>query len=153
VILRGTVLSVKSTQVRYVARGTTGTFTKVGVDVQEDQLRALQNPAEIRTSVTFGQEPEDIFAVLENQRDKAVVRSMCVSRLSHPVTGAETKLYSWPSKEKGNYLALFEDLAKTIRQGTPPAIKFKESAEVLEIIELALKSSTEGRTLDIPPRS
>ena len=61
--------------------------------------------------------------------------------------------YSWPSKEKGNYAGLFEDLAKSIRQGTPQAVKWEESAEVLEIIELAFKSSKEGRTVDVPPRA
>ena len=66
---------MKSTQFRYVARGTTGTFTKGGVDVQEDQLRALQKPSDIRTSATFGQEPEEIFGTLENQRGDEVVKS------------------------------------------------------------------------------
>ena len=122
--------------------------------MQEDQLRALQKPSDIRTSATFGQEPEEIFAVLENQRGKEVVRSVYVTLCPACVIVRLTLYkYSWPSKEKGNYAGLFEDLAKSIRQGTPQAVKWEESAEILEIIELAFKSSKEGRTVDVPPRA
>ena len=58
----------------------------------------------------------------------------------------------WPSTERGNYAALFEDLAKTIREGKEPVVKWAESAEVIEIIELAYQSAREGRTVTIPPR-
>ena len=59
----------------------------------------------------------------------------------------------WPSNIKGDYSGLFKDLASAIRNGTPQAVKWEESAEVIELIELAYKSSKEGRTLDIPPRA
>lgn len=59
---------------------------------------------------------------------------------------------SWPSKAKGDYAGLFRDVAKAIREKTPQAVKFEQSAEVIELIELALKSSKEGRTIEAPPR-
>ena len=61
--------------------------------------------------------------------------------------------HRWPSESKGDYSALFKDVASAIRNGTPQAVKWEESAEVIEIIELAYKSSKEGATLDIPPRN
>ena len=78
VTLRGTTLSVKSPQVRYIARGTTGTFTKYGVDPQEDLLRVIKAPSDIFTVAEYGQEPEELYGVLENQRGDEVVRSMYV---------------------------------------------------------------------------
>ncbi|KAI0761704.1 oxidoreductase [Irpex lacteus] len=131
VILRGAILSVKSPQVRYVVRGTTGTFSKFGVDVQEDQLKVIPKPADILTDAGYGQEPEAIYGTVENLKERA----------------------RWPSTAKGNYSGLFKDVASAIRNGTPPAVKWEESAEVIEIIELAYKSSKEGRTLEVPPRS
>ena len=47
-------------------RGTKGTFLKYGVDVQEDQLKVLANPAEITTSQTYGMEPEAIWGTVDN---------------------------------------------------------------------------------------
>ena len=75
-ILRGHILSVRSPQVRYVVRGTHGTFLKHGVDVQEDQLKVIKVPSDIFTSAEYGQEPEELFGILENQRGDSVVRSM-----------------------------------------------------------------------------
>jgi predicted dehydrogenase len=59
----------------------------------------------------------------------------------------------WPSKAKGDYSGLFKDVASAIRNGTPQAVKWGESAQVIEIIELAYQSSEEGRTLEVPQRT
>lgn len=58
----------------------------------------------------------------------------------------------WPSKAKGDYSGLFKDVASAIRNGTPQAVKWAESAQVIEIIELAYQSSKEGRTIEVPQR-
>ena len=65
VILRAAILSVHSRPVRYVVRGTKGTFHKHGVDVQEDQLRVIADPTSIHES-GFGREPGDIHGIVEN---------------------------------------------------------------------------------------
>ena len=65
VILRMAILSVHSRQVRYVVRGTKGTFHKCGVDVQADQLRVITDPTSIHES-GFGREPTDIHGTIEN---------------------------------------------------------------------------------------
>ena len=134
VTLRASILSVKAQQVRYIVRGTQGTFTKYGVDVQEGQLRVIPSPQGIHTQADYGVEPEDIYGTVEVQRGDHVVSSV------------------WPTKQKGDYSGLFIDVAKSIREHKEPAVKVVESAEVIEMIQLAYKASKEGRTLDVPPR-
>ena len=75
-IVRGAILSVKYPQVRYVIRGTSGTYSKFGVDPQEDQLKVIASPSDIFTKADFGEEPEDLHGVLENIRGEDVVRSV-----------------------------------------------------------------------------
>ncbi|THH33575.1 hypothetical protein EUX98_g519 [Antrodiella citrinella] len=138
VVHRGTSISVRSSQVRYIVRGTQGTYTKFGVDVQEDQLKAIGSPADIvdSSNTSYGQEPEEIFGTLENFElgsETNVVRSI------------------WPSTAKGDYASLFKDVAATIREGKTQAVKWKESAEVIELIELSKQSAREGRTIEVPP--
>lgn len=76
-ILRGHILSVRSPQVRYVIRGTQGTYLKYGVDVQEDQLKVIPSPADIAQSEGYGVEPEEIYGTVENlDVEGKVVKSM-----------------------------------------------------------------------------
>ena len=116
-------------------RGTRGTFTKYGVDVQEDQLRVIEAPQLINTKADYGVEPKEIYGVVETLQGDHIVQSV------------------WPTKHKGAYSGLFIDVAKAIRQGRAPAVRWEESAQVIELIELAYKASKEGRTLDVPPRA
>jgi len=135
-ILRSHILSVRSPQVRYVVRGVRGTYTKCGIDVQEEQLKAITSPSEILQSPTYGKEPEQQWGTLENlvENDK-VVKSI------------------WPTTEKGDNAALFVNLAEAIRQGKEQAIKWEESTDVIEIIQLAYQSAKEERTIVVPPRN
>ncbi|CDO74620.1 hypothetical protein BN946_scf184325.g7 [Trametes cinnabarina] len=136
VILRGHTLSVRSLQVRYVVRGTQGTYLKFGVDVQEDQLKVIPSPAAITSDANYGVEPEDIWGTVEHlDAQSKVVKS------------------TWPSTERGTYIKLFENLAAVIREGAEQAVKWEQSAEVIELIELAYQSAREERTLVVPPRS
>ncbi|KAI0637946.1 oxidoreductase [Trametes polyzona] len=136
VILRGHILSVRSPQVRYVVRGTRGTYLKSGVDVQEDQLKVIPSPAAIAQTDNYGVEPEDIWGTVENlAADGSVVKSV------------------WPSTERGSYINLFENLAAVIREGAEQIVKWEQSAEVIELIELAYQSAKEERTITVPPRA
>lgn len=47
-------------------RGTTGTFIKTGIDVQEQQLRAYADPEDILKDPAYGLEPEALWGTLEN---------------------------------------------------------------------------------------
>ena len=57
---------MRSPQLRYVVRGTTGTYIKAGLDVQEQQLRAYADPEEIVKDPAYGVEPETHWGTLEN---------------------------------------------------------------------------------------
>lgn len=64
-ILRAHILSVRSSQLRYLVRGTHGSYTKYGVDVQEDQLKTFNDPATQIHAEGFGKEPETLWGTLE----------------------------------------------------------------------------------------
>ena len=49
-------------------------------------------------------------------------------------------------------MKLFENVAAVIRDGAEQAVKWEESAEVIELIEIAYKSAAEERTVPVPPR-
>ncbi|KIJ56753.1 hypothetical protein M422DRAFT_57398 [Sphaerobolus stellatus SS14] len=127
-ILRSHFQSARKTQLRYSIKGLKGTFTKTGVDVQEDQLKA----ANIAVSdPSFGTEPEEIYGTLELLQQDSTIK--------------ETKVIS----EKGTYPSLYRNVAAAIREGAPLDVKWEDAAMVIRIIELAKQSSAEGKTLDI----
>ena len=57
--------------------------------------------------------------------------------------------FRWPTSERGNYAALFANLAGVIREGKEALVKWEESADVIEVIEAAYQSAREGRTVAI----
>ncbi|KAJ7591200.1 NAD(P)-binding protein [Mycena floridula] len=132
-ILRAHILSVTEKQVRFIVRGTRGTFRKVGLDIQEPQLKAMAHPSEIFTMANYGKEPKEIWGTLEVGDN--------LDSLS------ETR---WPSTDPGCYHELYKNLAAVIRDGAEPAIKWEEAIAVIEMIELAHKSSKEGKTVQVP---
>ncbi|KAF8665592.1 hypothetical protein AX16_000049 [Volvariella volvacea WC 439] len=136
VILRAHILSVRSPQLRYVVRGTRGTYIKYGLDLQEDQLKAISAPREIFES-QFGREPETLWGVLEHLEQD----------------GTTVQRSTWPSSDAGSYVGLFKNLAAVIREGAEPAVKWAEATAVIEMIELAHKSSRTGATVLVPPIS
>ncbi|KAJ6539212.1 hypothetical protein B0H19DRAFT_1177724 [Mycena capillaripes] len=131
-IARAQLLSVRSPQPRYTVLGTKGSYVKYGVDVQEDQLKVISTPTTIHEQ-NYGVEPESIWGILEclEEDDATVTRSI------------------WPS-EPGCYANLFRNLAAAIREGAELAIKWEEATAVIEMVELAHKSSKEGVTLVVP---
>ncbi|EPQ59911.1 hypothetical protein GLOTRDRAFT_27456, partial [Gloeophyllum trabeum ATCC 11539] len=132
VILRASILSARSPQLRFVVRGTKGTFVKYGLDVQEDQIKEMANPEGILTDAGYGKEPKDIWGTVQNLKGEQVVTS------------------TWPTEEAGCYVELWKNLAEVIRNGKEQAVKWEESAAVIEIIELAYLSSKEGKTIVVP---
>lgn len=64
VILRSHALSVRSPQVRFIVRGTKGTFLKYGMDVQDVQLKVLSSPTAILEK-QYGMEPEYLWGTIE----------------------------------------------------------------------------------------
>ena len=60
-----------------MVRGTRGTFVKYGIDVQEDQLKAMSTPRFIFEE-QYGKEPESIWGTVENLAtdDSSLIQSM-----------------------------------------------------------------------------
>lgn len=63
-ILRSHILSVRSPQVRYIVRGSQGSYIKYGIDVQEDQLKVISTPKAILED-QYGREPEELWGTVE----------------------------------------------------------------------------------------
>ncbi|KAF4619960.1 hypothetical protein D9613_005369 [Agrocybe pediades] len=130
IILRSHPLSVKSPQLRFLVRGTKGTFTKYGVDVQEDQLKVISSPKAILED-QFGMEPDYLWGTVEKIEadDLTVTKS------------------TWPSTDAGAYVELFQNLAGSIRNEEEPLVKWEEAMNVIGMIELVHRSATEGSTI------
>ncbi|TEB35586.1 oxidoreductase [Coprinellus micaceus] len=133
VILRSHPLSVKSQQLRYIVRGTRGTFTKHGVDTQEDHLKMISSPKAILRE-EFGREPE----YLNGKIEKILADNETITKTT------------WPAPDAGGYIQLFQNLGATIRAGAEPAVKWVDATAVIEIIELAHESSRKKATMPVP---
>lgn len=123
---------------------------KYGLDVQEDQIKAMPKPTGI-FEADYGKEPESIWGKVQNiKEDGSIVETtyaisfpLCVFPTAH------SWHCSWPSEDAGAYVELFRDLAAVIRNGQQPKVKWEEAITVLQIVELAHKSSEEGRTFSL----
>lgn len=131
-ILRAHPLSQRTPQLRFTVRGSKGTFVKYGLDVQEEQMK--QKGVEAFGKDWFGRESEDIYGeleVVEKEGDNAPTKSRVPS-------------------EKGTYQELYRNLAAGIRENAELKVKWNEAAMVMLIVELAIQSSKEGRTINVP---
>lgn len=149
-ILRAHILSVRSPQVRYIVRGTQGTYIKYGLDVQEDQLKVISTPNTIHEE-HYGEEPESQWGILENiEADYiTVTKTMCVFEHAN-ILVTEFFSSSWPSSAPGSYVELFKNLGAGIRNNADLAVKWEEATSVIEMVELAHRSSREEVTVSVP---
>lgn len=156
VILKGQILSARSPQLRFIVRGSKGTYTKYGYDVQETHLRTMSNCDDILAK-HHGQEPEEFWGTIENisvNEDSGVCVEKSMQVFCHRCTCdcllSCLAIVSWPSAQPGCYGKLFENLAAAIRNGDDLDVKWEEATMVIQIIELARKSSQEGKTVTVP---
>jgi len=129
VTLCGHLLTVRNPQVRYIVRGTEGTFTKYGVDPQEEQLVGGMKI----TNELCGVESSDLAGQVQ-------------------VLGPDGKIGEPRSIQslKGCYLKLYENLAAAIDTGAELDVKWMQAGQVIELIQLSHESSAQGKTLDVP---
>ncbi|KAF8843197.1 NAD(P)-binding protein [Paxillus ammoniavirescens] len=132
-LLRSHILSAKAPQLRYAVCGTKGVFTKYGLDTQEEQLKAMPFVSGI-FEPGYGQEPQGIYGTVENLGEDGVSITKSI----------------WPSTAPGQYIELFKNLAGAIRNNEEMGVKWAETTQVIEMIELVYRSSAEGRTLEVP---
>lgn len=119
------VVSPEEEQMRYWVRGTKGSFRKGHVDVQEDQLKAGLRPGD----KGFGVDPESNYGTLTT------------------VVDGKPKAKKYPTVQPATYVEYYHQFAKALHGEGEVPVKPEDSRDVLKIIEAALQSSKEGRTI------
>jgi scyllo-inositol 2-dehydrogenase (NADP+) len=104
---------------RFAVHGKLGSFTKYGLDPQEQQLKDGLDPS----SPDFGRDP--LPGTLTGS-----------DGLKEEVTGV-----------RGDYSAFYEQMADAILTGSPPPVEPRDAREVMHVIELAKQSARQGRRL------
>lgn len=123
VILKAGML-VREETPRFRLHGTQGSFVKFGMDPQEEALKEGRRPG----GENWGVEPENRWGTLISE-----------------VNGNEVKRKV--ETEPGCYQAFYRDIAGAVEQGTAPAVTAEEARNTIRIIELAMRSSKEKRSV------
>lgn len=127
--IRVSVLSAETAQPRFWVRGTKGSFRKLGLDPQEDQLKAGMKP----TEAGFGKdEPGSMFLTSVSEGDKI----------------AETNV---PDLQPETYMAFYDRFGRALSSGKEEdvPVKASEARDVLKIIEAIVQSAKTGQNIDL----
>jgi len=115
---------------RWVAHGTQGSFTKFGLDVQEDALKAGQRP-QLEAIDGWGQDPQHGH----------LLRMEAIPGVSTPVS-VRTETPAPP----GNYLAYYAQLRDHLWGRAPqPGVTAAQVHAVMQLLTLGAESAAEGR--------
>ncbi|GAA5986114.1 hypothetical protein JCM5350_004438 [Sporobolomyces pararoseus] len=125
-IAQSSSLSLLNPQQRFLVKGTKGAFLKHGLDPQEDSLKKLGKDAIVKEE--FGVESKEMSGTLWTKDGEEKVESL-----------------------KGDYKAWFENVAEAIEANdrTKLIVTPEQAALTIKIIELAIQSSEEGRTIKL----
>lgn len=108
---------------RFAVHGERASFVKYGVDPQEAQLRAGLGPNDAR----FGIEPAELAGeIVDADGTRDVVPT-----------------------ERGDYPSFYAGVAATIVDGTPVPVDPRDARRGLALLELAERSSTDGRRIEL----
>ncbi|WP_437797822.1 oxidoreductase [Sorangium sp. So ce693] len=122
VIVRSSTL-VPEPGPRFAVHGDGGSFLKYGIDGQEDALKAGTRPG----VPEWGREDPRWFGTLVT------------------ASGERRTIESLP----GAYEAYYEAIAAAILDGAPPPVRAEEARDVIRVIEAAMKSAAERRTISL----
>lgn len=109
---------------RYMIHGTRGSFIKYGEDPQEVRLRA----GDVPEGEDWGKESKEIYGLLHTEKNGKIIKER------------------YPSL-KGSYADYYLDLYNTIAHGAPVKQTAEHGYNTIRMIELALQSSNEKRTI------
>lgn len=109
---------------RFILHGTQGSFVKYGFDPQEEALKQGRSPSEI----DWGREPKDRWGTLVSQAGGLNFEGQ-VETLA------------------GSYQAFYRNMADAIAGRAGLAVKPEEARDTIRIIELAIESSEQKRTV------
>jgi scyllo-inositol 2-dehydrogenase (NADP+) len=107
---------------RYCIHGTQGSFFKAGLDPQEDQARAGLSALDNN----FGVEGDERFG-----------------KLVHGVDGRSEVV----ATERGRWMTYYELMTQAIETDGPVPVSAREARAVLEVLEVARRSSSEGKRI------
>lgn len=120
---------------RYAAHGTNGSFVKYGVDQQEPTLlKGLATVPPLGSDTPWFNDPEDLWGKL----------TVC-TKPTEPVELDSRKLPT----ERGDYRLFYANVRDAILGTAPLAIPAEDAFKTLRLLELAVQSSKERRTLDV----
>lgn len=111
---------VKAELPRYIIHGTEGSFTKAGLDPQEQDLKDKKN----LNSHEWGREAEEYWGKLETVKGTKMVETI-----------------------PGNYGAFYANIFDAIRKGEPLAVRPEDAVDVIRLISRCYESATEKRAL------
>jgi len=115
---------VKKPGPRYILHGEFGSFFKIGIDGQEELLKAGHLPV----GEKWGSEPREHWGTLFYEKDDKEFEEI-----------VETL--------PGNYNIFYNNVFDAIRNGAELFVKPEEAVEVLKLLEACLKSNREKRTV------
>ncbi|WP_114780708.1 Gfo/Idh/MocA family oxidoreductase [Botryobacter ruber] len=124
VTLRSGML-VREVGPRYTLLGDQGSFLKYGLDVQEETLKAGIGPKDLPA---WGVEPEEIWGRINTTHNGL-----------HVIGKIES--------EHGDYRGLYENVYKALTGEAELEVKPEQARNAIRVLELALQSSQEKRTL------
>ncbi len=111
---------------RYKVLGSEGTFTKYGLDPQEDLLKLGVSPDNSR----IGQEPETDWGTLDTVINGLPIRGTVAS-------------------ETGDYTRFYDNLYQALQGKEALAVPAAEALSVIRLIELAYRSNDSGQELSV----
>jgi scyllo-inositol 2-dehydrogenase (NADP+) len=115
---------VRDPRPRFALHGMGGSFVKYGLDTQEAAMKEGAHPRSV------GEEDPAHYGALTTD------------------TGSERV-----TTERGRYLGFYEAVVAAIRDGQPPPVNPADARDGLRIIELARRSSEEGRRIPLCSRA
>jgi predicted dehydrogenase len=128
VTVKAGVICVETEQLRYWVRGTKGSFRKLNLDVQEDNLKAGMKPGD----KGFGIESEAASGILTVLKGGSPTKSVL------------------KNVEPETYARIYAEFAKAIENGGEDVpVKASEARDVLRIIEAARESAKVGARIDL----
>ena len=123
VLLRATMLACAPGP-RFVLNGTAGTYSKHGLDPQEDALKAGGKPGQ----PGWGEEDESRWGTLT-------------------LAGDAGSAHRAVRTEAGDYRKFYANVRDAILGNVPLAVTAEQAAQVIRMLELAKESSATGRVL------
>ena len=109
---------------RFTVHGSLGSYRKLGLDVQEEQLKSGLSPLDPQ----FGCDPRPGLLTTATEHEP---REQSIVNLT------------------GNYRSFYLQMVEAIQRGTPVPVNPEEVVGVMELIELGLRSAREGRRLPV----